>query len=184
MACLPQPCILGNRTDCSERLIIRVTSPVSREVAGVAVVCNALAGDTVLHSFPDFLSWVPYLNELTASLGWLALLAGPIALYAMHNIYRIKARPYWNHWQVLTTFYGNTLSLGSMFVGLVYFSVSSYYDVSYPGFAQLLAWPLFIGLAMEMVGLYAHQRYLCREGGEAYAAHVKQTTGFWLYLLG
>ena len=111
-------------------------------------------------------------------MGWLALISGPIALFAMHNIYRIKARPYWNHWQVLTTFYGNALSLGSLMVAVVYLSVASYYNSSFAGLTQLLAWPLFIGLAMEIIGLIAHRRYLHEFGGEAHAAHVRQTTDF------
>jgi hypothetical protein len=36
------------------------------------------------------------------------------ALYFMRRIYRIPARPYWNHWQVLTAFYGNMLALGPL----------------------------------------------------------------------
>jgi len=32
----------------------------------------------------------------------------------MHSIYRIPARPFWNHGQVLTSFFGAALSLGAV----------------------------------------------------------------------
>ncbi|MFV2057757.1 MAG: DmsC/YnfH family molybdoenzyme membrane anchor subunit [Thiohalomonadales bacterium] len=155
-------------------------SPVSREVAAVAVFFNALAAYTVLHTFPQLLAFLPtgLVTGLTAIFGWLALVAGPIALYAMHKIYRIEARPYWNHWQVLTAFFGTTLSLGALSVAVVYVSVSLYHSTADPVFEQLLAYIIALGLVIELIGLLAHQSYLRKTGGEATAAHVKQTTEF------
>ncbi|HAJ92035.1 MAG TPA: aspartate carbamoyltransferase, partial [Gammaproteobacteria bacterium] len=79
-------------------------SPVSREVAGIAVFYNFLGAYTLLSGLPMLFSWLP--AGLTAGLvqlcGWGAVISGIAALYFMQCIYRIPARPFWNHWQVLT----------------------------------------------------------------------------------
>ena len=102
-------------------------SPVSREVAGIAVFYNFLGLYAVLTGMPMLVQWLPSsmvmtLVELT---GWGAVLSGLAAIYFMHRIYRIPARPFWNHWQVLTSFYGSMLMLGAALVLIVYASVSA-----------------------------------------------------------
>ncbi len=155
-------------------------SPVSREVAGIAVFYNLLAVYALLMTFPALLGWLP--EEVVATLqtvtGWGAALAGPLALYFMQRIYRIKARPFWNHWQVLTTFYGNMLTLGSLLVLLVYCTVLSIQQLPFAALLSALSLPLLAGLLMEAAGLYFHARYLQRAGGEAAASHYEQRTTF------
>ncbi len=153
-------------------------SPVSREVAGVAVFYNLLGAYWLLMTFPEIFRWLPVglVSGLTISCAWGAVLAGPLALYFMVRIYRIPARPFWNHWQVLTSFYGNMLTLGSLTVGLVYagvlFSAGRYFSQ----LTSVLAWPMVLGLIMEGVGLYFHARDMKLEGGEGAASqHVQQT---------
>ena len=155
-------------------------SPVSREVAAVAVFFNLMAGYSVLHTFPVLVSWLPteIANMLVAVCGWGAVLTGPVALYAMHKIYRIKARPFWNHWQVLSSFYGNMFTLGSMAVALTFCTATYLAGNSYEEVLQLLLWPMGLGLVLEMVGLYFHSRDLLREGGEAVAAMQEQSSTF------
>lgn len=158
-------------------------SPVSREVAAVAVFFNGLGAFAVLHTFPGLLTWLlpeTFVSGLTTLAAWVALLVGPLAIYAMHKIYRIKARPYWNHWQVLTAFYGTALALGGTLVALVYgsavaLSASSSTSATFMSYLGMAA---ALGIAAELLGLYAHSRYLQRVNGEAMAAHLEQTGRF------
>ncbi len=154
-------------------------SPVSREVAGVAVFYNMLGGYTLFAGLPHLWGWLPqgWLHNLVQLSGWAAIVSGIAALYFMHRIYRIPARPYWDHWQVLSSFFGNMLSLGGLVVGIV--SAIIWTSQSKP-LTELnwLAWPILIGLALETIGLWAHVRYLNARGGEAAAAHYAQTHNF------
>ncbi len=151
-------------------------SPVSREVAGIAVFYNLLGAYTVLTAFPQLGQWLPasLLSTLTALAGYGAALSGIAALYFMHRIYRIPARPFWNHWQVLSSFYGSMLALGPLAVGLVFAPLAA--DSS--ALLGTLAWVVVAGIALEAIGLYAHARDMRRQGGEGAAAQYLQTTQF------
>jgi len=127
--------------------------------------------------FPDWLS-VGVLSGVESVLGWLACLSGVAALYFMHRIYRIPARPFWNHWQVLTAFYGNMLTLGSLVAGLVYAGVLTAGGKPYAELLQGLAWPVVAGLVLEGIGLHFHARDMQRQGGEGAAAFYRQRTTF------
>jgi DMSO reductase iron-sulfur subunit len=155
-------------------------SPVSREVAGIAVFFNLLAVYTILEAFPGLFGWLPdgWYSTLLALAGWGAVLAGPLAIWFMHRIYRIPARPFWNHWQVLTSFYGNMLALGSLFVMLVYGGVLLAEPAPLSPLLNVLGWPLFAGLLMEGFGLWRHGHDLQAQGGEGAAAHYQQRTTF------
>ena len=96
----------------------------------------------------------------------------------MHSIYRIPARPFWNHWQVLTSFYGSMLALGPLTVLLVYAVVQMHSGASWHETASVLAWLVAAGLFLEITGLYFHQRDMLAQGGEAAAAHQMQLTRF------
>lgn len=151
-------------------------SPVSREVAGIAVFYNLLGAYIVLTAFPQLAQWLPagLLSSLTTLAGYGAALSGVVALYFMHRIYRIPARPFWNHWQVLASFYGSMLALGPLAIGLVFAPLAD------NGSALLatLAWVVAAGLALESLGLIAHARDMKRRGGEGAAAHHMQATQF------
>ncbi len=155
-------------------------SPVSREVAALALFYNGLGLYTVLSIFPGLVSWLPesVAHGLQMFSGWFAVVTGPLAIYAMNRIYRIKARPFWNHWQVLTAFFGNTLVLGSLVVGMTYASVLMQAGESYVHLLSVLAVPMVAGIIMEGIGLVAHASYLQRSGGEAAASQLEQTTTF------
>jgi DMSO reductase iron-sulfur subunit len=156
-------------------------SPVSREVAGIAVFFNALGAYTLLSGAPGLYSWLlpqSVTQPLQSLAGWMAVVAGPVALYAMYRIYRIKARPYWDHWQVATSFYGSMLALGPLVVALVYAGVLVTQGQSFSGLLEVLAWPMVLGLTLEGLGLIAHARDLERRGGEAAASHMEQRTRF------
>ena len=155
-------------------------SPVSREVAGIAMFYNFLGTYTLLTGLPMLFGWLPqHLNQLFVSvMGWGAVVSGIVAIYFMHRIYRIPARPFWNHWQVLTSFYGSMLVLGPLFILLVYAIVQSATGSSWAGVASSLASIISLGLFMEAIGLYFHQRDLVSGGGEGAASHYQQLTLF------
>ncbi len=151
-------------------------SPVSREVAGVAVFFNLLGTYAVLTAFPGWFAWLP--QATSAVFGWGATLAGPVALYFMHRIYRIQARPFWNHWQVLTSFYGNMLALGGLVVLVTYAVALTLQEQSFVELAQVLSIPVVAGLSMEGMGLWFHASDLQRDGAEGAASHYEQRTTY------
>jgi DMSO reductase iron-sulfur subunit len=155
-------------------------SPVSREVAGIAVFYNFLGAYTVLTALPMLFGWLParLVSGLALFCGWGAVISGMAALYFMHSIYRIKARPYWNHWQVLTAFYGNMLVLGPLLVALAYAPLQLFNGLPWDDAAGLLAAVMLTGLAMESAGLYYHARDLQAGSGEGQASLYEQATTF------
>ncbi|MFV1998101.1 MAG: DmsC/YnfH family molybdoenzyme membrane anchor subunit [Acidiferrobacterales bacterium] len=159
-------------------------SPVSREAAGIVVFLGMLGAYTVIdvasNTLPQLFAWLPAELVISARefFEWGALVTGPIAVYLMYLAYRIKARPYWNHWQTLTTFVGNTLVLGALLIGMVYGSVQIFEGKPVAGLLQWLAWPVVIGLVVEGIGLIVHARDLTQQGGEGAASHYEQRTRF------
>jgi DMSO reductase iron-sulfur subunit len=155
-------------------------SPVSREVAGIAVFYNFLGAYTLLTTLPMLFGWLPaaLVAGLVTACGWGAALAGLAALYFMHRIYRIPARPFWNHWQVLTSFYGNMLVLGPLLVTLVYLAVQQYSAMPWQATAAQLAGIMLPGIVLESFGLYRHVHDLRHGTGEAQASQYEQTTTF------
>lgn len=155
-------------------------SPVSREVAALAVFYNLLIGYALLTTFSSWFTWLPagFLPILQSGLGWGAAIAGPLALYFMHRIYRIPARPFWNHWQVLTSFFGSMLVLGPLFVGLIYAAIAVSERQSLVDQMHMLAWPIGLGLMLEAIGLFYHWRAMLANGAEGAASHYEQRTTF------
>ena len=155
-------------------------SPVSREVAGIAVFYNFIGAFTLLTGLPQMFTWLPepLLQSLVSIAGWGAVISGLAAIYFMHKIYRIAARPFWDHWQVFSSFYGNVLSLGPLMLMLVFAFVQLAGGESWSQMAPTIAALIFAGLLMEAVGLYFHQRDLNEQGGEGAAANFQQHTTF------
>ena len=155
-------------------------SPVSREVAAVAVFYNLLGAYAVFTGLPQIFGWLPesVLSFLQQTSGWLAVIAGPVSLYFMHAIYRIKARPYWNHWQVLTSFFGSMLTLGAILAGVIIIPLMYSDNLITSLFVKSLSIMMIAGLVLELTGLYRHARYLKNGVGEAQAAYLEQKTTF------
>jgi DMSO reductase iron-sulfur subunit len=155
-------------------------SPVSREVAGIAVFYNFLGAYTLLSGLPMLFEWLP--AGLSAGLiqvfGWGAVVSGIAALYFMHSIYRIPARPFWNHWQVLTSFYGNMLALGPLVVVMVYTVTEVLQGQLWASTVNGFTWIILAGVALESFGLIQHARHLRSNGGEGMASHYEQRTKF------
>jgi DMSO reductase anchor subunit len=133
-------------------------SPVSREVAAVAVFYNLLGGYTLFTALSGAFAWLPasWVAGIGQACGWGAAVAGPAALFFMSRIYRIQARPFWNHWQVLTSFYGSMLALGALAVALPYGWLLWAQGEAAAALLAPLAGFVALGLALEGVGLAFH----------------------------
>lgn len=172
-------------------------SPLSREALGIAMFFGFMVVVTVLSMLDNgFLNWleagtllnylnnvIPWLNAgmvktATSIFSYLAAIAGLLGLYFMHSIYRIKARPFWNHWQVLTAFFGSMFSLGALLIGLVCIPLTLIYGENTYGLASSLTGCIVFGLVIEAIGHICHARDLKRHGGEGAASYHLLTTQF------
>lgn len=144
-------------------------SPVSREIAGVSAFFAGLAGYSFFNLFDGTL--VGILQTLFA---WLGVLGAGLGGYYMYKLYRIPARPFWNHWQTGAAFISTGLTLGSV---LLAFSALLSGAMNQP-LAQLLLWLFTIGVVLEILGLLFHARDLQAQNSEAAASFYEQTTTF------
>ncbi len=145
-------------------------SPVSREIAGVSLFFAGLAGTTFFTLFPGF----PFADLLKPT----AMLAGLVGMgfggYYMVKLYRIKARPFWDHWQTGTSFAGTGLALGGLLLGLLGLAQGTLAA----GPANLLGALMALGFALEGLGLFFHARDMQARGNEGAASHYEQTTRY------
>lgn len=156
-------------------------SALSREALGIMIFLNCMvvvAGLSLEQGFfgwmnageitkiiSNFAPWVD-LNITTKVFACLTVISGLIGLYFMHSIYRIKARPFWNHWQVFTAFFGTMFSLGGVLIGLVYVPLALLSGNSIVSLPASLAGFIAFGLLLESVGHIFHARDLQKNGGE------------------
>ena len=173
-------------------------SPVSREGLGIAIFIAGLGLHTAF-SLPanpliqqlfsevfgrDLASLLsPSLMRALATgarvTGGLAIAGSAGGLYYMMRCYRIKARPFWNHWQVGTAFGGNLLALGSLLAAAVmlptlWLAASAGLQTVALTCTGLLA----LGLAVEGLGHIAHAHAMGRAAHEGGASYYVQTTTF------
>lgn len=176
-------------------------SPLSREALGISIFLNCLIAVTVLSSLDHgFLNWIeagalysilsdniPLLDSLmlksfipatTITFAFLTIASGLIGLYFMHSIYRIKARPFWNHWQVLTSFFGTMFSLGAILIGLVCIPLALLNGDNFTGLIDSLAVFVIAGLVFEAIGHAFHAHDLKKNGGEGAASFELLTSQF------
>jgi DMSO reductase anchor subunit len=88
----------------------------------------------------------------------------------MHCIYRIKARPFWNHWQVLSSFFGTMFSLGAILIGLFCLPLAWLSGIELSDLVKELSAFVSFGLLLEGVGHFFHARDLQRKGQEGNAS--------------
>lgn len=159
-------------------------SPVSREGLGVVVFMTFL-GLHALASLPAA-PWFQSLVDMPATLAAvshitgtvssaLSMGGGTIALYYMYRCYRIKARPFWDHWQTGASFVGNCLTLGAILVGV---GTMVFANADFKAMVAPLACLMLLGMLLEAAGLWHHQRTLKAGHNEGSAAHYVQVTTF------
>jgi len=155
-------------------------SPVSREVAGIAIFFNSLGLYFLSLVIATQVTEMALLHQVANVSGFVALISGPIAIYFMHKIYRIEARPFWNHWQVLTAFFGNMLTLGALIIALVFVPVFLYnaQTSSVGSLLQFTAMLMLAGLIIEGTGHIFHARDLNIKGREGAVSYYEQVTTF------
>ena len=169
-------------------------SPVSREGLGIAIFMGALGahiafsmpGNSLvqalfMHVFSRDVSSLPGISHtagLARVFGFLALLGSAGGLYYMIKCYRIKARPFWNHWQVATAFVGNMLSLGSLVAGVVVIATLGFAGDDILNVTVACAAVLSLGLLLEGIGHTAHSRAMGVAEHEGGASYYVQTTTF------
>lgn len=170
-------------------------SPLSREALGVALFFGFMTAVTALSLLEHgFLYWfndttllhlvnVNWLDTsvvkyITSSFTGLAAVAGLYGIYFMQMIYRIKARPFWNHWQVATSFFGSMFSLGAVLIGLVSIAMTLFIGSDVIPLLNALTGFIVFGLIVEVTGHVFHTHFLQREESEASGSYYMLTTQF------
>ncbi len=142
-------------------------SPVSREIAGVSLFFGGLLGYT-------FFNWLAISSFISNGFAVMGVIFGPVGVYYMYKLYRIKARPYWDHWQTASTFIATSLSLSTLIMALVLQITGD----ATPQILTTLAMVATLGLTIEGIGHIFHARDLQQGEGEAQASWYEQTTKF------
>lgn len=151
-------------------------SPVSREIAGVSLFFAGMTGYGFFTVIAEVGFDYPVTRWLAMAAAVTAVVGGLVGFYYMVKLYRIPARPYWNHWQTGSSFVGTALSLGATLIALVA-GVFLGLDV-FTALLPQLAFVIALGLSIEAMGLLVHARDLKQRGGEGAASHFEQTTRF------
>lgn len=150
-------------------------SPVSREIAGVSAFFMGLVGFSFFALFDYTIT-----NILQFAFAVIGLLGASLGGYYMYKLYRIPARPFWDHWQTGTSFASTGLVLGSVLIALVVILFSGLIAQLGAILAALIA----IGIALESIGLIAHAKQLKSAESEGAASFYEQTTtygySYWL----
>ncbi|WP_461517486.1 DmsC/YnfH family molybdoenzyme membrane anchor subunit [Porticoccus sp.] len=169
-------------------------SPVCREGLGIALfmaflglhlLCK-LPANALFASLWQSLFGIPVseliqpdaLSTPAATFGYLAIVSGAVGLYYMNRCYRIPARPFWNHWQVATSFYGNALSLGTIALGVLLLPTLLLTGLDSAPATRLLAALIAAGATIEAIGLWCHNRDMTAAEHEGAASHYVQRTTF------
>lgn len=152
-------------------------SPVSREIAGVSLFFTGLTGYGFFGLFDGVVArFMIHASALAAVSGIV------IGTYYMYKLYRIPARPYWDHWQTASSFVGATLSLGGTLVVIVALASSDADHVA--NLIETVSLIVLVGLLLESTGLIMHARDMKTAQHEGALSHFEQTTkygkSYWL----
>lgn len=162
-------------------------SPVAREGLGVVAFLVGTGLHLLISLFiqPDvqvllglnFSSQDNGIKMLSLGTATLGMLGGFVGLYYMYRCYRIKARPFWNHWQTATSFVGTALALGSALVIVYQLVIGLTSSIPTP---LMTGWILIAagGIMLEALGLYFHHKDMNSAAHEGAASHYIQLTQF------
>ncbi|MBV1909834.1 MAG: dimethyl sulfoxide reductase anchor subunit, partial [Kangiellaceae bacterium] len=169
-------------------------SPVCREGLGIALFMTFLAGQIVFSLLDNFVFtslWTSlfefpvtdliapsFSDSIATTMKVLAVVSGFVGIYYMNRCYRIKARPFWNHWQVASSFFGNLLSLGALIAGAAMVGVQAFNGQDYQSTLSIFTTLFVTGLALESFGLFVHGRAMSAAEHEGAASHYVQLTTF------
>ncbi|MFZ5523510.1 MAG: DmsC/YnfH family molybdoenzyme membrane anchor subunit [Pseudomonadota bacterium] len=169
-------------------------SPVSREGLGIAIfmagmglhILFSLPGNSLFQSLfsgvfaMDIASIISpaTATSYASATGYIAVLASVAGLYYMNRCYRIKARPFWNHWQVGAAFSGNMFSLGALVAGVVIIPTLIFSGAAYQTALLVCGGLICLGMAIEGIGHVAHARDMGRAEHEGGASYYVQLTTF------
>lgn len=144
-------------------------SPVSREIAGVSLFFMGLSGYGLFSLFDNTITqWMSNAASI------LAVAGGVIGFYYMYKLYRIPARPFWDHWQTGTAFLGTALALGALLLAVT----SAVMSGAENKFISVLSLIMLCGLLLEGIGLIAHAQSMKQAKNEGAVSHFDQTTKF------
>ena len=141
-------------------------SPVSREIAGVSAFFAGLAGYAFFNLFDNAVTGA--LRELSALL---ALAGIGVGGFYMYKLYRIKARPYWDHWHTAVAFVSTAVAGGAVLVALAALIGGAFT----PALGQLTGWLAALALAVEAAALFAQWRQQHAASSEAAVSWVFMT---------
>jgi len=147
-------------------------SPVSREIAGVSLFYTGLLGYGFFALFDN-----DFMNFCGASFALLGGLSGIIGLFYMYQLYRIPARPFWNHLQTGTAFIGSMLSFGALIIAVVTVVVMPL-TIEIIELLQSLSFMMALGLALEGMGHLIHARDMKKANNEGAASYYRQVTQY------
>ena len=162
-------------------------SPVAREGLGIVIFMSCLgihtlaaipANTVALELLPQLAGFSAIANTIATVFGALAIPAGLTALYYMYRCYRIKARPFWDHWHTAATFFGNTLTLGALAAAVISTPVLVWLGESPSALLSSLGVLIAAGIALESIGLIFHHRDLSAADHEGAASHYIQRSTF------
>lgn len=145
-------------------------SPVSREIAGVSLFFAGLSGYAFFTLWPGF-PLAGLLKPASMAAGLLGLVTGG---YYMYRLYRIRARPFWDHWHTGAAFLGTGLALGALLLGVLALAQG----LLTPVLAATLGSCMAAGFAVEGLALFVHARDMGRGEHEGAVSHYQQTTRY------
>jgi DMSO reductase anchor subunit len=96
----------------------------------------------------------------------------------MYRCYRIKARPFWDHWHTAASFAGSMLNLGAVIIAVIATPALIWLTQSPTMMLSLLGSLMAIGIAIEGIGLMFHHRDLSAADHEGAASHYIQRSTF------
>ena len=156
-------------------------SPVSREIAGVSAFYAGLMGYGFFALMATFdTAFTFYAEILKTVFAGIAVLGVIFGGYFMYKLYRIEARPFWNHWYTAASFCATGLTLGALLLAITVLIFSTMTQVLSMALVSLIG----IGLLLEIIGLVAHSTSLQSSSSEGAASFYLQSTrygkAYWL----